>query len=107
MSLGLVLILSQEWSFDLKVQFFFRNKLQVVVRELVMLSSLGGSNVVSQSGGSSGVGSISSLDISGLSSLELLLLSNHSRGLGSVDGERFVSLIVVNVRHGLWKTCVS
>jgi hypothetical protein len=77
-SLGLVLIFSHEWSSHLKVQFFLWNILQVIIRELVVLSGLGSTNVVSQSSGLSGVGGVSCLNISDLCSLKRLLVGNHS-----------------------------
>jgi len=95
-SLGLVFVLGHEWSFHLKVHIFIWNKLQVVVREHFMIGGLGGTNCVSESGGLSSVGCVSSLNISSFFGLESFLVSNKLGCCSFVLSERSVRLVILN-----------
>lgn len=106
-SLSLVLIFGHEWSFHLKVQFFFWNILQVVVREPVIVGGLGSTNGVSKSGSLCGVSIVSGSNISGFGSLESLLSGDNASGFSFRWDERSVRLVILNVRVALWETGIS
>ena len=106
-SLSLVLIFSHEWSFHLKVHFLVRNILQVVVRELVLFSSFGGTNMVSQSSSLCGVSSVSCFNVSCFKGLERLLGCSNTCGFSFVNSKSLVSLVIINVGTALWETSIS
>ena len=95
-SFSLVLVLGHEWSFHLKVHIFIWNKLQVVVREHLTIGGRGGTNCVSESGGLSSVGCVSSLNISSFFGLKSFLVSNKLGCCSFVLSERSVRLVILN-----------